>query len=96
MLISVKGLQNLVDYFQLTSPIQSTVPFELKGVICILQNEIPCESLVTEKCQIPKMKNSIGTINGLISLFYVSYISHVTVAILTVSGHVHTLCAYFS
>ena len=30
-----------------------------------------------------------------ISLFYVSCTSHVTVVIFTVSGHVHTLCAYF-
>ena len=53
ILISVEGLQNLVNYFRLTSPVQNIVPFELKGVTCILQNEIPCEPLVNKNCQIP-------------------------------------------
>ena len=43
VLISIEGLENLVDYFRLTSclhsAVNSSIPFELKGVKCMIISE---------------------------------------------------------
>ena len=60
VLTSVEGLQNLVQYFQLTSHVRGVLPFELKGVTCMLQSQVDVEPVVTDNCQIP-MKNNINS-----------------------------------
>ena len=53
VLTSAEGIQNLVHYFQLTSCVRGVLPFELKGVTCMLQNQINGEPIVTDNCQRP-------------------------------------------
>ena len=43
VLISVEGIANLGEYFQLTSRSNVVIPFELKGVMCIDHDDMETE-----------------------------------------------------
>ena len=52
ILISVEGIENLEEYFQLTSRSNAMIPFELKGVKCIdndIQVELSARIIINSK-----------------------------------------------
>ena len=52
ILISVEGIENLEEYFQLTSRSNAMIPFELKGVKCIdndMQVELSARIIINSK-----------------------------------------------
>ena len=58
ILISVEGIENLGDYFRLTSRFNVVIPFELKGVKCIsnddMQTELSARGGVVGSTEVPE------------------------------------------
>ena len=48
----------------MTSHVQGVLPFEMKGVTCMLHSQIDDEPVVADNCQTPSMKNSRKTLNA--------------------------------